>query len=249
MLGGWLYKYSTETKTGPIVYTIARDQSWYPLQLYGKSGNISGFSDDLFRAIAKEKNFQFNFALAGPDVLFEGLNQGYYDAVLSEQFPYNAGIQYITSDPYYLLGPVLVVSVTSTIRTLKDVNGKIIGVFTDAPTLLDLNQFPNVNFQSYIYSSLPQPLDDLVNGVIDGMVLDFLQAYEYTQGSYAGRLKIATLPLTNDGLRLIAVDNLQSQKLVNRFNSGLKAIRKNGTYDALLQKWSLVNPASTEVLP
>ena len=81
------------------------------------------------------------------------------------------------------------------------------------------------------------------NKVIDGMILDVIPAYEYTRnGIYRDQLKIVSKPLTNEGLRLIAKNNPESKKLIEHFNEGLKAMKKNDIYSQLLLKWELVDP-------
>lgn len=239
LLGGWLYTVLKSPSPPSKVNIIARDQTWNLLELYGEEKAVSGFSDDLIRAIAQEENFLFDFALAGPDDLFLGLDAHIYSAILSAKYPYNEEL-YIASHPYYLLGPVLVVSVDSPIKSIKDINDKIIGVFSDQPT--DIVQYPYVIIKYYSYSDLPNPLDDIVSGAIDGVLLNMLQAYQYTHGPYTGQLKVVTSPLTFAGLRVFALRNPTSQKLIEQINQGLQTIKENGTYDALLTKWGLYNP-------
>lgn len=73
------------------------------------------------------------------------------------------------------------------------------------------------------------------NKILDGMILDVIPAYEW-DGIYRDQLKIASKPLTNEGLHLIAKNNSESKRLIEQFNEGLKAMRKNGTYSQLLLK-------------
>lgn len=79
------------------------------------------------------------------------------------------------------------------------------------------------------------------------MILNVIPAHEYTKnGIYLNQLKIASKPLTNEGLRLIAKNNSESKKLLEQFNEGLKALKKNGTYNQLLLKWGLFDPEKNE---
>lgn len=240
---GWFYLSSPTATSLPSTYRIARDQTWAPVQLYGMEGNISGFSDDLARAIAAEQHFSVEFVLVETDDLFSGLDQGDYDGVLSSSTRFEENpVEYSLSDPYYLLGPVLVTSTSSNIKSKNDLKGKTIGIITGSIPLTALEKHSSITFTFYDYNNLLQLLEDVSNNVIDGTVLDMMTAYVYTSGVYQGRLKILTNPLNNKGLCLIAKNDPESKALIQRFNVGLKAIKEKGIYQDLLNKWQLFNP-------
>ena len=73
------------------------------------------------------------------------------------------------------------------------------------------------------------------------MILPALVAYTYIKTFYANRLKVATGPLTVEGLRLIAIKDENGRILIEYFNEGLKALKENGTYDELINNWGLMN--------
>lgn len=226
------------------VFRVAIDQTWYPLQLYDKEEYITAFSTDLMRAIADEQHFSVEFVNVGSFNLYYGLDHREYDAVLSSLVLLGANSDtYITSDPYYLLGPVLVVSTSSDIKSLKDLNGKTVGVITRSNPVRSLEKYPNIVFVFYEFKDREKLIDDVRNHLVAGMILDLIPAYEYMEnGLHQNQLKVASVPLDNEGLHLIAENNSDSKKLIYHFNEGLKALKKNGIYDQLLEKWELVNP-------
>ena len=131
---------------------------------------------------------------------------------------------------------------SSHIKSFKDLNGKTIGIING---LIINTLYKNIHiiFVFYDYNYRYKLIEDVSNNVIDGMILDMITAYEYTKnGPYRDWLKVVSEPLTNEGLRLIAKNNLESKKLIEQFNEGLKAIKKNGAYSQLLFKWGLFNP-------
>ncbi len=91
------------------------------------------------------------------------------------------------------------------------------------------------------YDTASAALENLDRNVIDGVILDALKAYAYTEGFYVGRLKVASFPLTDKGLRLISRKDPKSLLLISRFNKGLEKIRKEGVYSELIEKWDLTN--------
>jgi len=244
-LGGLIYILSSKTETlPPAVIRIGIDETWYPLKLHDKEKYVSAFSEDLLQKIAAQQHFSVQIVQIGSENHLADLDNGEYEGILSSLILQQENIEkYISSNPYYLLGPVLVVSNSSGIKSLNDLKGKTIGLINRSEPIEALEKHSSIRFVYYSYNDRSKLIDDVSNKVIDGMVLDVIPAYEYTRdGIYRDQLKIASKPLTNEGLRLIAKNNPESKKLIEHFNEGLKAMKKNDIYSQLLLKWELVDP-------
>jgi polar amino acid transport system substrate-binding protein len=221
------------------LFLIARDSTWYPLDLRGKEISMVGFANEMVAAIAADQEFRTRLFEVGPNALFDGLDLKNYDAILSSLTPNVINRQwYVFSDPFYLVGPVLIVNEKSKAKSLEDMEGKIIGIESGALQVFNILEPPNIVIIPYDTAS--QALENLDNNVIDGVILEALRAYVYTEGFYSGRLKVASSPLTDRGLRLIARNEPGSVHFVSRFNEGLKAIREKGIYADLIEKWELI---------
>lgn len=223
------------------VFRIARDKTWYPIQLFDKERNMLAFSDDLLTAIARQEKLSFELLSVGTENLFLGLDLGNYDGIFTSLAPDpKTREKYLFSDPFYRIGPVLIVPYASNVASVSDMEGKIIGVRTGSSLVFNIQQYPNILIRSY--DNVLLAFMDLEKNVIDGVILDGLTAYIYTSGIFDKRLKIATGPLTDVGLRLIAKHSPLSQQLIEHFNTGLKEIQANGIYTELVLKWGLYNP-------
>jgi polar amino acid transport system substrate-binding protein len=221
------------------VYVIAHDASWYPLDLRGKAQNMVAFCHEVLRSIAAETDFEVAFLEVGASTLYDGLRNGYYDAVISSRVPNSIyRREFAFSDALYPLGPVLVVKFNSKFMDVTDLKGKIIGVETGAQQLYQITE--ETDFVMIPYRDIPLALESLDRDVIDAVLMDVLPAYTYTQAYYKGRLKVATCPLIDGGIRLATLITPHNEKFINEFNIGLKKIRDKGTYDTLLKKWDLV---------
>lgn len=219
-------------------FRVARDYSMMPLQLTGKGLNMRAFSDDLLLGIAKEENIKIDILSTQANNLLSGLDFGSYDGILSLLQPNVANEEkYHFSNPYYLLGPVLVVRNSSQVTSLEQMSGKIVGIKNGSSSVYDVERYPAVLLVTYDNMSIA--LEDLISNKIDGVILDVWTAYVYIQGFYKGLLKIATPPLTKLGLRLVARNEPYADFLIERFNKGLEVLKANGTYDVLLHKWGL----------
>lgn len=249
---GLIYKYASEPAPPSGIYIIALDPTWNPLPLYGREERITVFSEELVRAIAEEEHLPYEIKEVTTENLFFGLNRGDVQGVLSTQAvlaesmnfePQETSIKFPFSKSYYHLGPLLVVSTASHIDSLKDLEGKRVGIITSAEMIPALYKDPLIDFHYYDYPERAQMVEDVSNHVLDAMVLNTIPAYQYTRsGLYRGKLKIASTQLAQNGLRLFVDDKPESHTLLIKFNRGLEKIKKNGTYERLLQKWGLYSP-------
>jgi polar amino acid transport system substrate-binding protein len=152
----------------------------------------------------------------------------------------------LLSEPFLLLGPVLVISTQDSLQELNEARRKIIGIDATSQSIMTLSLDKDPSIQLRLYDNALQALADLDNHRIDGVVLHSLPAYIYTQTFYSGRLKVATTTLNDEGIRLMTLKNANGQALIQLFNHGLNTLRENGTYDQLLNDWGLVNPYKIE---
>jgi ABC-type amino acid transport substrate-binding protein len=166
------------------------------------------------------------------------LNDGFYDGILSSitPTPINRSL-YEFSDPIFKLGPVIIVKKNSTIKNLNDLNYKNVGIRTGSPATPELQTLSNVTIQSY--QNILTALFDLDKGTLDAILMETLPAHVHLSGLFVGKFKIVTEPLTNLAIRLIAKRDKHDDKLIERFNEGLKSMQADGSYQALLKKWSL----------
>jgi polar amino acid transport system substrate-binding protein len=127
-------------------------------------------------------------------------------------------------------------SINSSFDSFAKLSGKEIGIVPDTKGALLLEKYPAILIRSY--DSIPQALNDIVRGAIDGALIDNLSAVAYCQDLYQTELKIVSPPLTTEGLRLITLHG-QASDLLLRFNRGLDKMKTTKAYDKLLLKWNL----------
>ncbi len=223
------------------VYKIATNSTWGPIELQGKEPNMLAFLDDLITEIAQNENLYVTLTTLNQGNLFEGLKSGYYDAILEIITP-NPVLEerFVMSESIFLAGPVLVVQSSSSATTLESLEGKEVGVIRNSAYTFKLNQIPSLVLVSY--DNIIAALEDLEKGTLSGVVMNAQLANTFTKGFYKGKLKVATAPLTKEGIRLITLWTPQGEYLIEHFNAGLKALEKDGRYDQLITKWALFNP-------
>lgn len=233
-----LFKGCSTKSTPQNTFKIAYDGTWYPLQITEKEKNMVGFSTELILDIADKQALQIEMISIGTEALLDGLDNGLYDAILTGMNPNAIQRRYYTfSNPYFLVGPVLVVSKNSPIHSFTEMTRKTVGIKSGESLQFDVPQPTDMTLIPYNYTLAA--FADLDKGLIDGVIIDLFPAYTYTTGFYAGRLRIASAPLNNIGIRLAIRKSTKSDQLISRFNEGLDKLKSNGTYQQLLQRWGL----------
>jgi ABC-type amino acid transport substrate-binding protein len=222
---------------GKKTYRIAVDPEWLPLDLQGQQQHVNGFVEELLIEVANYSGLRFDKIRANWDSLLGGLNADRYDAVLSSLPRYNFNVaRYDFSKNFLDLGPVLVVGASSERASLGELSNELVGVLAQDQSALVLQTYPDVIMRNY--ASVPEALDALANGDIEGVLLDRLLAVNYVRDLFNGVLKIASPPLSDAGLRLL-VSKGENQHLLQLFNRSLEHLIKKKKLQKMLQKWQL----------
>lgn len=228
------------------LYFIGRDSTWYPEELMGKERKLQAFTNDLLAAITEETKLQFEWLETNSVALIEGLNAGNYDAVLTAMRPnFINQNKYVFSELLFQLGPVLIVGEESSATSLKDMQGKTLAIPKGSNLVFNTIKKGGANaYNIFIinYDNINKALEALEKNQMDGIIMNTIPAYAQLEGFYAGRLKVITPPLTDEGIRLVGLRDEVSEELIADFDKALTELKKNGTYDRLITKWNLINP-------
>ena len=226
---------SSSSKLGP--YSIGRDPTWFPLRLGAMSVNITGFTNALVQELAKIENKNFQIFDLSWNQLYDGLEEKRYAGVLTSLDPNPISTEkYSFSDPFLLIGPVLVVPVGSDARSLDDLKNTTVGAYAYDDSVLIIQKHPSIFIETY--QQVTTALDAVADGRMAGALIPNLEARALIPNLYTNRLMIATDPLSKKGLRLATLKN-QHMDLINSFNSGLEELRKQGTYQILRNKFGV----------
>lgn len=247
IIGLFIYFYTShQPAPRKPYYIIGRDNSWYPLELWGKEFNLIAFTNDLMAAISAVSNLQFRWAESGTLALVENLNKGLYDGILSSMRPSVLNRNdYLFSPLIFETGLVLVVEEGDPYHSLADMSGHVMGITAGYNFTFNAIHASGANAYDIILVNYPgsaQAFDALTNNQVDGILMGAQQAFAITNKLYINQLRVATPPLTDEGVRMISLNDASGETLISEFDEALHKLKEDGTYDALLSKWSLFDP-------
>lgn len=233
----------------PKIYRIGIDSSWSSWDLDGKVRELTAFTEELLQKIALQEKIQIRLARFSGDSLFPALKREAVDAVITGDAPNEtlATLRFVISDAFYDLGDVLVTRDDSKISSLDNLKGVILGVLKGSSVTSEINFDPTIFIVTY--ENALNALQRVDDKSIDAALLPFVPAYVYVHSLYDGRLKVASKPIASDGVRLIAFRTKAGEQLVTHFSRGLKTMIEEGTYQALLTRWSLPDPQHPDAVP
>ena len=210
----------------------------------GQANNVYGFMVDLLEEIGKSEGVQITYKQVGSESVFDGLERKAYDGVLTPKSNILTERNlYSLSKPAILTGPVLVTYDGSGIDEIIQLQGKIVGVVDQSDSLLLIQRYAKVFI--FTYASAAYLMEALKYNLVDGAILDALEAQAFVNNLYTGSFEVVTKPLNDEGIYLVTM-NEKNPLLIDLFNSGLKRMKRRGTYQKLLEKWKLT-PSSLKV--
>ncbi len=219
------------------VLRIGIDPSFPPFEADDGKGNLSGFDIALADSLARRWNVRVQYVYTGYDGLYDALNGGHFDLILSA-LPYNpARTEDVNfSHSYFNGGPVLVTQAQENqIKNLADLAGRPVGVEMgtsgdsyarrwERRLKLDLREFDTTT----------AALRAVQAGQVAAALVDPISFYDFQRASGAA-LKTTGQTLA-DELYVIAVRK-DSPTLLQEINAAIDSMQADGSLKALQEEW------------
>ncbi|WP_233117657.1 lysine/arginine/ornithine ABC transporter substrate-binding protein [Aggregatibacter actinomycetemcomitans] len=214
--------------------TFAMEPSYPPFEFTNEKGEIIGFDVDIANAICKEIQATCHFKGEAFDSLITNLRSKRFDAAISAMDITEARAkQVLFSDPYYdSTASYVALKGKATLDSAKNVgvqNGTTFQQYTVAETK---------QYASKSYASLQDAILDLKNGRIDiifgdtAVLADMISKEPEIQ--FVGD-KVTNKKYFGNGLGIAM--NKSNKALAESLNKGLAAIKANGEYQKIYDKW------------
>lgn len=216
---------------------FASSATYPPFEFMDKDSNIAGFDIDLAKALCKEMKTECTFSNHAFDSLIPALKFRRYDAVISGMdITAERSKQVLFSQPYYANSAVLIVR-KGTMTSVDQMKGKKVGMENGSTHQKYMNE-KHPEIKTVPYDSYQTAVIDLKNGRLDAVFGDTAAVNEWLKTSpelvTLGE-HIADPAYFGAGLGIaMRQDNTE---LMNKINTALEAVKKDGTYQQISHKW------------
>ncbi|TQQ23983.1 arginine ABC transporter substrate-binding protein [Vibrio cholerae] len=213
------------------------EATYAPFEYMDENNQIQGFDVDLANALCKQLEAKCSFHNQAFDSLIPALKFKRYDAAISAMDITEARLEQVNfSNPYYDNSAAFV-SLAGKVADQATLKGKRVGVqngTTHQSFLLEQRS----DVVAVPYSSYQDAFIDMKNGRIDSVFGDTAVVAEWFKGDnkleYVGE-RVTNPQYFGNGFG-IAV-NKDNQVLLDQLNAALEAVKENGEYAAIFNKY------------
>ncbi|HWK71001.1 MAG TPA: glutamine ABC transporter substrate-binding protein GlnH [Burkholderiaceae bacterium] len=213
---------------------VATDTAFVPFE-FKQDGKYTGFDIELWDAIAKQAGLKYSLRPMDFNGIIPGLQTRNIDVALAGITIRDDRKKVIDfSDPYYESGlAILVGKDNNTIKTAKDLEGKMVAVKIGTATVDYLKaNVPNAKLK--LFPNIDNAFLELATGRVDAVVHDTPNLQYFAKTGGQGRVKVVGSLKSGD---FYGIAFPKGSDLVPTVNKALKALQDNGQYDALYTKW------------
>jgi len=217
-------------KSGKIV--VATEGAYPPFNFF-EGKKLTGFEIDLAEAIVKKMGLEHEWKSLSFDALLAGLEQDRWDMVIASFGITPERQKAVTfTAPHYCSGGVIVTK-DPAIRTVKDLQGKVVAVQTGTTYLQNVRKLKGLK----AVKNFPKDTDArsaLVAGRVDAWVTDKFVAKEAIESAPQDALKMGDFVFVEKIATAVKKGNTS---LVKAYDEALAALLADGTYQAISEKW------------
>lgn len=220
--------------------TIAADP-WPPYIDFTKDSG--GFCIEVIQAALASKNYKFDIKNVPWARAMRGVKFGHYDILPNAWFTKERETDYLFSNPYAFNELKLVIKKGEyfNFNGLKSLDRLTLGVINGASYGSEFDQ--STSFNKVITSNMLINIEMLINDRIDMTLEDELGLIKFIgerKPNLLNQIEFVEPSFSKKALHIaISRDNPLAKQIIQDFNSGLKKIKNNGTYDSILRKYQL----------
>jgi polar amino acid transport system substrate-binding protein len=225
-----------------LTLKIGTEGAYPPFNNLTADGKLEGFDIDIANALCEEMKAKCEFVTQDWDGIIPALQAGKFDAIIASMSITPERAEKVDfTNKYYNTPPAIVAPKDTTIKgvTKEDLAGKTIGVATST-THYNYSEKTYTDSTIKGYPSSQEFLLDLANGRLDAANDDIsvLEGWLKTPDGACCKLvgAITPVPEIHGPGAGIAVRKGETD-LVNKFNAAIDAIRANGKYKAINDKY------------
>lgn len=234
-------------KASADTISIVSDTAYAPFEFKDSDQVYKGIDVDIITEVAKRAGWDYQQTYPGFDAAVNAVQSGQADALMAGTTVTAARKKVFTfSDTYYDTAVVLYTKSNNKITKYSQLKGKTVGVKngTAAQAFLDKNK------DKYGYTVKTFDTSDLMNNSLDSGSVDAAMddqpvvQYAINQGkNYAINMDGEKVGSFAFGVK----KGSKNEHLITEFNTALKAMKEDGTYDSIMSKWLGTSSSTSEL--
>ena len=215
---------------------VGSSATYRPFAYETPSKEIVGYDVDIIKAVAQKAGLQIKIVNTPWTGIFAALNNGDVDLIISGVTINDKRKQsYDFTTPYFEARQLIAVSKDSSVKNLKDLAGKKIGV-VNGSTGDDIasREFGKTNSDIRRFESTPVVISELVNTGLDAAIGDNgVIAFRVQEHKQLKTVSDPSFPKEFFGI----VVKQGNKALLDKLNAGLAAVKADGSYAQIYKKW------------
>ncbi len=217
------------------VLRVGTDASYPPFEYVDAEGQIVGFDADLLKAVGQRLGVQVELVNISYDGLYDSLITAQVDLLASALIPMPQMEEKVSySVPYFNAGQHLVVRVGSSVRTMRDMEGRRLAVEYGSDGDAEARRWQRrlAALTVIRYADPDAALQAVIEGEADAALVDGISA-RLGVGQHP---ELAAASAASDVLFVLVVSE-DSPILLSKVNEALHEMLRDGTVEALIEKW------------
>ena len=215
---------------------VGSSATYRPFAYETPTKEIVGYDIDIIKAVAQKAGLQIKIVNTPWTGIFAALNNGDVDLVISGVTINEKRKQsYDFTAPYFEARQLIAVNKDSTVKSLKDLAGKKVGVVTGS-TGDDIasREFGKTNTDIRRFESTPVVISELVGSGVDAAIGDNgVVAFRVQEHKQLKTVSDPNFPKEYFGI----VVKQGNKALRDKLNAGLAAVKADGSYAQIYKKW------------
>ncbi|WP_440995330.1 ABC transporter substrate-binding protein [Arhodomonas sp. SL1] len=215
---------------------IATEGAYPPFNFIDESGEVKGFDVDIANALCEEMGADCELVIQDWDGIIPGLVAGKYDAIIASMSITPERQEAVTfSERYYSNKLQFIAAKDSDFGPEGDLGGTAIGAqrATIAAQWLEEN---TEDVTVRLYDTQENAFLDLASGRVDAILADKYVSWEWLESEQGSDYEFKGDPVYEDDEIAIAVRKGNTE-LAERFSEAIEAIRADGTYQRINEKY------------
>ncbi|MDT2755141.1 amino acid ABC transporter substrate-binding protein/permease [Enterococcus pseudoavium] len=229
--------FATKTNAAEKTYKIGTDLTFAPFEFQDSDGEYIGIDVDLLNQIAKDQNFKVDLRPLGFESSIQGVQSDQLDGMIAGMSITDERKKtFDFSEPYFDSGIQMAVkNDNKDIKDYEDLKGKTVSakIGTESATFLEKNK-EKYGYEIKLYEAADALYNALTNGNSVAIFDDYpVIGYAVTNGQ---PFKLVGDPEAGSSYGF-AVKKGENKELLKKFNQGLKDLKKDGSYDKIVNKY------------